>query len=126
MTYNELVTNNSLIAEFMGYKYFMGYGYHGDVYYDEAVIDPADADFVQSPHWHDEWNWLMPVVEKITQIPTGDDDFFYPRTFGLRDADGNFLFRFNMCALITAKTLIEAAHGAVVEFIKWHNENKKA
>lgn len=59
--------DNELIAEFMGFKYYADYGHHRDVYYEEAVIDPADPDFVQSPHWNESWDWLMPVVEKISE-----------------------------------------------------------
>lgn len=49
MTDNELIANNSIIDGFMGYKYYVGYGYNGDLYYDEAVIDPDESDFVQAP-----------------------------------------------------------------------------
>lgn len=74
---------------------------------------------------YESWERLMPVIEKISKIPTGDGDHFFPRTFGMMDADGHPLFRFNRFQVFTAGTLIEAAYAAVVEFIKWYNAQPK-
>ena len=55
MRYEELIENNKLIAEFMGYT-------------------PNEYGVYQTPHgkyhldhfsFHSSWDWLMPVVEKI-------------------------------------------------------------
>lgn len=65
------------------------------------------------PLWIDEktildWNTLMPVVEKIGRMN------------GLADK----VERFNVIGMSIA-TSIHVAHKAVVEFIKWHNSQKK-
>ena len=100
--------NNKLIAEFM-------------------VVDLIDG---QEGEYHTSWEWLMPVVEKIEEI-------------ALEDVDGSYkVHRFNVkiesfyCVITDGKDehreLIVADDGdkksnvyyAVVEFIKWYNENK--
>lgn len=118
-------TENEIIAEFMG-------GWNRDPGTRKIGINLPD----QGNEWWDidelkyntSWDWLMPVVEKICKIDYGDDigpnGMVYPRTFGMLDPEGNFLFRFNRQQLYAEKTLIAATHKAVVEFIKWYNESK--
>lgn len=114
--------NNKLIAEFMGIPNRTEYGiFTGEAY---TEVKGNDDEWIVA-RYHNSWDWLMPVVEKISLMPTVDDDFYYPRTFGMRDADGHFLFRFNRQPLYTASSLIEVTHCAVVEFIKWYNEQPK-
>lgn len=86
--------------------------------------------------YHSSWEWLMPIVEKISNIHYPDyftncpesherepyEDCAYPRTFGMRDKEGNYMFRFNANVLHSAKTLINAVWLACVEFIKDYNE----
>lgn len=92
-----------------------------------------EVEYLPEPHtlsYNEEWGDLMPVVEKIATIHYGwpsdkmdtkYDDCAYPRTFGMRDAEGNYMVRFNANGLITGKTLIEATWLAVLDFIQWHN-----
>lgn len=76
-------------------------------------------------HFNSSWDWLMPVIEKISKLPTDDGmDTYYPRTFGMLEQFGEFMFRFNRHSLFTAPTLIEAAFEACVEFIQYHNNQK--
>jgi hypothetical protein len=81
--------------------------------------------------YHTSWDWLMPVVEKISTIQFTDEswigsepyqNYAWPRTFGMRDEEGNYMVRFNASPLHTASTLIEAVWLAVVDFIKWDNQ----
>lgn len=52
--------NNKLIAEFMG----MELGDDKTVYYDDAEnLHPPTP--INKLKFHESWNWLMPVVEKI-------------------------------------------------------------
>lgn len=82
---------------------------------------------VSALDYHKDWNSLMRIVEKISQQRFEDGDYVFLRTFGMpiEDDDKRLLFmvRFNRFELHSAYTLIEAAYTAVVEFIKWHNEN---
>lgn len=112
------MSDNELIAEFMGWVW------------------PRDPDHkryeITSLKYHVSWDWLMPVVEKISKITfkwetkhESGTDSYYLRTFGMLDEEtGRVMVRINNCALHTAPTLIEATYKAVVEFIKWYNENK--
>jgi len=117
-----LIENNKLIAEFMKLE-----KYHSSakewlknkcIYSDEEL--PYNSD----------WNWLMEVVEKISEIPLDDaesnDDMCYPRTFGMKDDVGRYMVRFNGCGLCFGEDFIESVYNACVEFIKWYNQNKKA
>lgn len=84
------------------------------------------------------WNYIMPIVEKIgnyhypkyygkSLIPKDAgkwDDCAYPRTFGMRDAEGNYMVRFNASALFKGVTLIEATWNAIVDFVKWVNSQE--
>lgn len=77
--------------------------------------------------YHESWDWLMPVIEKISRIqytePTDSvQNTAYPRTFGILSEEGQFMFRFNRYGLHKADTFIEAAYNAVVEFIQHENE----
>ena len=106
-------TDNELIAEFMGDK---KQRFDHNYFYDQS------------------WDVLMPVVEKIGQHVydefeelTNDGgievrkDRAYPRTFGMQDVDGRYMFRFNRSTLYFGDTLIEAAYAAVVDWIKWYS-----
>jgi hypothetical protein len=101
------MSDNELIAEFMGFpltkksRTFSGTGHD------------IEIPFMRWKY-HESWDWLMPVVEKIEhegyevdiyknccEIPTGD-----------------------MIRTVEASK-IEATHKAVVEFIKWYNATKE-
>ena len=82
--------NNKLIAEFMDLRST------GMSIYKESEYK-----------YHTEWNWLMPVVEKI---------------FALSVADENIELFYDVQTHIPDKT---ATYNAVVEFIQEHNESNK-
>jgi hypothetical protein len=81
--------------------------------------------------YHTSWDWLMPVIEKISKIPllnaddticTDPQDVCYPRTFGMPTEDGkSVMVRFNAAICQEAPTLLEAAYMAVYNFIKFEN-----
>jgi len=106
--------DNKLIAEFMGWEkagpgiptgYFNS---HNDYF------DYEDLQF------HSSWDWLMPVIVKIAddtafELVSGYD-YSYWNNMGHKAMDKEFGGYGNG---------IEAIHEAVVEFIKWHNEQHK-
>ena len=94
--------------------------------------------------YHSSWDWLMPVVEKIeslgfsVSINNGscsvlflDNDHYVIRV--AYNEDGHFINRYlpedyDWYHTVSEKqtiTKIEALWVAVIEFIKWYNENKK-
>ena len=94
--------NNKLIAEFMGWRiqkdpterFFGRYKSPIGTWYKE--IDLA---------FHQDWNWLMEVVEKMKNIILLKGITFTNEL---------------IAGLITVNK--EATYNACVEFIKWHNE----
>lgn len=127
MKEQDIQAGNKLIAEFHN---FWSYG-------DGTFKTPTEQDILEL-RYHTSWDWLMQVVEKIGNYHYPDyygsrgrteddgdyDDCPYPRTFGMRDKEGNYMVRFNANTLFHASTLKEATWLAVVDFIQWHNQQK--
>lgn len=116
-------TDNELIAEFIGWTII-----------DETEHDP---EFYESPnvlcnyeyfegtrfHKHDElffntsWDWLMPVVERLEAQNGASAEIRQAYCYivhHLTKTEFNF----------HAGSKLEAVYKAVVEFIKWYNEQK--
>ena len=108
---------NRLIAEFMG-----GREYIHKTHFKDWMREEAELIGIEDLRFNTSWDWLMPVIEKIARTSITDStekqDVHYPRTFGMPNAEtGNPMVRFNCCQVIEAKTLIEAAWYAVIDFI---------
>lgn len=120
---------NKLIAEFLGWEFngenplipnlYPSYGYEsGYTEFSTKVLE-----------FNTRWDWLMPVIEKLAKLKlryenVPEDYYKYPVTFGMTDEEGNFMVRLNCAPLFSAKTLIEAAWLAVVDFLEWYNSEK--
>lgn len=113
---------NKLIAEFMG----MTQGRPNKIRWKHHWFDDKGAvNGLRNTHlrFHSSWDWLMPVVEKIDKIGASvligrmfcQIEYLDPldklKPFGVRIASG---------------VKINAVFGAVVDFIKWYNEQNKA
>jgi len=106
-------TDDQIIAEFMGWKIAEGEGGNdgtggiytkGQYYNDKIEHMPVNVIL----EYNSSWDWLMPVVEKISEFR-----LLYP----------------DQCDLVcNCKIVIGQKHlyEKVVEFIKWYNENEKA
>lgn len=69
--------------------------------------------------FHSDWNWLMTVVEKIESLNFTTSIYHLPKTL-------NTVKIFIGGADIVGKngeTKMKAVYKAVVEFIKWYNQN---
>ncbi len=103
----EILEGNHLIAKFMGHKTFNG----SSIWIGENI----STSIATWCAYHESWDKLMPVVEKI-QLEGFEIAIFS-----------------NYCHINSGKTLdfgyikgqskIEAVFCAVITFIKWHNEN---
>lgn len=98
-----IIENNKLIAEFMGYDpiTLADYDNHGFLNDLMMIVDITDCRYSNS------WDWLMPVVGRIVQ----DESFIevHAREY-LMD--------------IVPYCRLEDTYNAVIEFIKWFNLNK--
>ena len=75
-----------------------------------------------TPHYHCNWNELMPVVEKIEEQHRCD--FIATKRRATRTYDANFMDEVNNYVVYVedCKGRQEATYKAVVEFIKQHNK----
>ena len=102
--------NNKLIAEFMGWESFNQF----------SMIAPKseeDCWAFEDMKFHNDWNWLMEVVEKIEEMADWSlellttDKKEYQMLIPLSNTN------------VIVETKIEAVYNACVEFIKWYNKN---
>ena len=107
--------NNKIIAEFMEWEYKVLPVYSDDKFLGRKNIyntpfkkhlknKAFTTTFSENELvFHNDWNWLMEVVEKIKPL-VSESEFKY--------RIGKHLLNLN----------IEAVYNACVEFIKWYNE----
>lgn len=119
MTEQEIIKGNKLIHEFISpLSYTDGKKSMNNNYLKTKKLK-----------YHSSWDWLMPVVEKIEGIYP----FFtkYSSSFSVVISDKECYIEYSG---YEAGTLIETIQGnskkeatwlAVVEFIKWYNEENK-
>lgn len=104
--------NNKLIAEFLGWDINSPSTFPIHLHQEEET----------QGHWEfkfdTDWNWLMEVVDKIDslgyifKLQGNSATFFKNKTFKEPIWNDSFI----------GNTKIEATYNAVVEFIKWYNE----
>lgn len=129
MTEQEIIEGNILIALFMG-----------------AEIDIETMDFVyplnKTPtpdascrwtylHYQSEWDWLMPVVEKIESLSLKNDWFDY-RYFTVRNEMSYCLIQghsinsqpgtiYQSPYGVDMGNKLESIYAAIIQFITWYN-----
>jgi len=118
---NDIIENNKLIANFRKSDYNSEIVSICQDLYDKGfrsieIIDNKEPLF-EYPHYHSDWNWLMPVVEKIESL--GYDVIINGEWCNINSVE----LEDDICD-ISIKGKINAVYLAIVEFIKWHNENK--
>lgn len=117
--------NNKLIAEFIGIK-----GNDSDSYKDVYTSIPVNGMgtitvSVERMKFHRDWNWLMPVVDKIEQLNNiteftifGDSRKYYQVTIKQYTINKRITI-----ANIEGKDKLQSVYTAVIEFIKWYNSH---
>lgn len=112
--------SNQLIAEFMGAE--------NSSFGDYMVFTIQNPQYVGKINhseilYNSDWNWLIPVIEKISSFKYEDGDTAYVRTFGMLNLEnGKRMFRFNRHKCFEDDNLIGAAYSAVLDFINFHNQ----
>ena len=116
-----IVENNKLIAEFLGYSQP-----HPD-YPNTTYWYKKDCQPLTILLFHSDWNWLMRVVEKIENLQDENNCAIYnvqiEQSFTeIIDNHTSETIIYN----IDADSKIEAVYNTVIEFIKWYNELNKS
>ncbi len=129
--------SNKLIAKFMGEKPVKignQYSLSRTPWIAVTGSDPEKVmdDYCEATRYHESWDWLMPVIEKVEGLKEIDK------------ATGELIakYRFSIgrdCVSYSensddisqwgyddekVKTKLELAYLAVIEFLIWHKENK--
>lgn len=118
----DTIEQNKLIAEFMGAKMRKN-GY----FYDGITFSTGwNTCRPENMKYHDSWDWLMPVVDKIEALR--DEENHQPlvdvhivqdsATIEGLSSDGVFFTG-------AGKTKIASTFDVIVQFIQWYNENKQ-
>ncbi len=108
----ETLQNNKLIAEFMGFQYTSIGWYDAD----ESLNLVGDNTF-DVLRFDSDWNWLMPVIRKIEEL--GNDVLITTNYIQIAFDKGE-----QFIVIDDLNIKIDSVYDAVVEFIKWYNENK--
>jgi hypothetical protein len=134
------MTDNELIAEFMGYIYheiadiddsdcgglytrkdvysripvLMDKYPNDDQFYlsDEWIVPNVDTYIVGPLKYDTSWNWLNPVIQKIDNMWDSVAD---QEDVEVGEAYGRVI-------MLSITVSIDVAYKAVVEFIKWYNQ----
>lgn len=123
----ETIEGNRLIAEFMGYSLRK---IDGEMEWDYNPIDnphgsyptlrlPICGTSENNLRFHESWDWLMPVVEKIDSLLMDDKFVTVQMNRTLIEMPEHGLTIEGL-----GDSWIEAAYNAVVEFIQWYNKKQ--
>ena len=140
MTKEEILEGNRLLCDFIGLKIFNGVWDAGrvvpyEIVFNQSCVSDSEIGF------NTAWDWLMPVVEKIeeTSFEKIKSDYVpytkHPLTVSLNykyakiTVDNDYkLQNIHKEGIIfneyNEESKIIACYKAVVEFIKWYNQNK--
>ena len=116
------IENNKLIADFMGWNIQSPTTIPTDLHLSNLDLDNGD---IMELKYHTSWDWLMPVVEKIKRELYEVRiecllDMTTVRVFHNYDDENEISAGYNS----EVNNDIKAYYQALVEFIKWNNENK--
>lgn len=79
MTKEEIIQNNKMIAEFMGYRYYPHPDKEPGWRKEKGHLKLSGYYLARSHNglkYHQSWGWIMPVVEKIESIYDDHHGFF--------------------------------------------------
>lgn len=134
-----MIENNKLIAEFMGLKVISKDEYLKHPQHETLNVN--EYSIIEYQRYHKSWDWLMPVVEKIESLNLGDNTLktIFSEEDVYLNSSVSFSIMYKECyinffgemkvyenwiSVTECDSKIKAAYTAVVEFIKWYNENK--
>lgn len=113
---------NKMIAAFEGYKVDYGFDKKGVLFAGHHIR-------LNQLRYHESWDWLMPVVDKIESsvFPIGTSKFgdegihvdvqMISGVCEITDEDRNGTLEIN----VFANSKLDATYQAVIQFIEWYN-----
>ena len=119
------IENNKIIAEFLSVKIHPCETIENFKFLPIEERGLYNGYFIDELKYHEDWNWLMVVVEKIESLGYNIDTMkvditkYQSSQFCGIYIDGKRIYT-NYC-----ETKIEAVYNACVEFIKWYNTQNK-
>ena len=126
------IKNNKLIAKFIGMEYNKNSWYDNNSILLKVLKN--NGGIAINLKFHESWDWLMPVIEKIQIIVDSPKEYLkeYPGlidfNIDLSGASCEIFIGNDRLIGITAfepGTLLNALYECVIEFIKWYNKAKK-
>lgn len=125
-----IIENNLLIAKFMGAKFSLSshslwrhelwLPIHGVVNY--TAIGSGNGKII---HYHDSWDWLMPVVEKIESLDSTSVVFETDNLVIITTIISKSPYKVKQHSSIgNQHSKIQAVYNTVVEFIKWYSNEQ--
>lgn len=107
------MTDNELIAQFMGFRL-------DGVEYEHRFAHHPDkgAMLINRMKYHESWDWLMPVVEKIDRLG------FSVTIRRTRTIIETVLTGRIVESIHPDYSMLNVTYQAVIEFIKWYNTQK--
>jgi len=102
MEEKEIISGNKLIVEFMGESIGKRSGI-----YTNLSLETGSPETPESLKYHNSWNALMPVVEKI-------DSLTMPNNIHLKINELDIFAE------------LKVVYKAVIEFVEWYNKNKQS
>lgn len=81
--------------------------------------------------YHSDWNWLMPVLIKMSQVERGRfiyelrDDRIEIWDWALREKEGAFNYYSTFYGKSQNYDIMGGIHEAVYQFVVWHNQQQK-
>lgn len=131
---NALMESNKLIAEFMGYQWYyrLGFSLPEDIETIDGETYSAKWYLPQDLKYHENWDALMPVVEKIENIAlVGCQAYIDISPFcvsvycsGHHNKELNRLYHKFDGAYLNDERKKKAAFDCVIKFITWYNQQK--
>ncbi|NJM13994.1 MAG: hypothetical protein HC896_00170 [Bacteroidales bacterium] len=128
MNWNKIVENNKKELQFfMGLaheikpdvfdpnkqrEYFYSQGHPGNWRMEKEIRNQFAPEHLM---YQSDWDWLMPVVEKIESIEGVN--------FNIFSSEAKISIRYDIVLNSVSETKIEAVYNTVIEYIKWHKLN---
>lgn len=130
-----ITENNKLLVEFLGWSKYETFEQSEEyvlTLVNELNLKVGDFNIFgyKDMEFHNNWNWLMLVVDKIESFLADDFnvDIGY-KTCSISVVlgnyyDGGYTENDGFDIVITSANKIEATYNACIDFVKWYNENK--